>query len=245
MIIILAPALLGAFCNFGRVPPRRPIRIIPAGELSEEVVDDQLVVLPFITLTPTHSPTASPTFTLTPTPTLTPTTESEAIGVAAEPNATDGSVPREEEATDSTATVAPLPLTATPLPTATSLPTATPLPTSTPSPIPDNSDDDDDDDGGNNINPPDTATPTATSTPTATPTSAPVTVSLAATSSTVSEAIAVAAISVNLSAASNDTITVDYGTSNGTAFVGFDYLASDQRAVGETSPLLQASGSEA
>ena len=150
------------------------------------------------TVVGTTTPVVNPTATIAP-PTATPINISTPT-LAATPT------PAPPTATSTSApptvTPAPLPPTATPLP---------PPPTPIPAP-PDNDDDDDD-----NPAPP-TATPL--------PTPIPPTLAFNPVAFNVGEGDGPAVITVTLSAASSQTVSVDYATSDLDAVAGVDYIAT-------------------
>ncbi len=145
------------------------------------------------TVVGTTTPVVNPTATIAP-PTATPINISTPT-----PAATPTPAPPTATSTSAPPTVTPAPLP----------PTTTPLPPP-PTPIPAPPDDDDDDD--------DNPTP-----PTATPTPIPPTLAFNPATFNVGEGDGLAVITVNLSAASGQTISVDYATSDLDAVAGVDY----------------------
>ena len=226
-ITVLAPFLISALCcGLGWPTRSEPQRVVVKG-LLDDIVNDVLLVTPFATLTPT--------------PTLTPTLSGQSQGASVGGNSDDrddngepivGQKPVAIPLPTATASPVPSPTplpTATPLPTFTPLPTATLLPTSTPipptptPPPPDTSNDDDDDDNDNNDNdnnsPP---TATSTATPTFTPTPLPA-VSFAKAAYAVTEGDQDGIITVILDQPAGQPVTVNYTTTNITAFAPNDY----------------------
>ncbi|MCB0194370.1 MAG: hypothetical protein KDJ65_20640 [Anaerolineae bacterium] len=242
-IMLLAPTLIAVLCCGLRLPtPSAPQRVVVKG-LLDDIVNDVLIVTPFVTLTPT--------------PTLTPTLSGASQGASVSGRSDDGNGGRDNNGNSITGvgpTANPLPTetaspvpSPTPLPTATFLPTATSLPTNTPLPIPTvtplptatpipptpvpppDDDDDDDDDGDDDTSPP-TATDTATDTPTPTPTFTPTALpELFFTQSTYSvvEEEREAIITVSLDRTSGQPVTVSYTTTDITAFAPNDYTATN------------------
>lgn len=230
-VTILAPFLISAACCGLGLPTRsEPQRVVVKG-LLDDIVNDVLLVTPFATLTPT--------------PTLTPTLsgQSQGASIAGDANDRDGDGRRDDNGEPivgqkpiaiplPTATASPIPSptplpTFTPLPIFTPLPTATPLPTSTPlpptpiPPPPDTSNDNDNNnDNNDDPNSPPTATPTAL--PTFTPTALPV-ISFANATYSVTEGDGDGIITVILDRPAGQPVTVNYTTTNITAFAPNDY----------------------
>jgi hypothetical protein len=158
------------------------------------------------TLPPTSAVTVAGTATpvINPTATIAPPTTTLMDIFTPTPPATPTPVPP-----IATPTFAPPSVTPTSLP-----PTATPLPPP-PSPIPAPPDDDDDDDDQ-------PASPTATPLPTP----IPPTLAFNPVAFNVGEGDGLAVITVNLSAASSQMVSVDYATSDLDAVAGVDYIAT-------------------
>jgi hypothetical protein len=187
----------------------------------DEIAQDFLIVTPFATFTPTP--------TLTATPTLTPTLEGGGgeSGAGGDSGAVGGNGAGQTPAAGAGSPVAALPSasvvptlfpTVTPPPTLTALPlaTITPAPTNTqPPPPPPPSG------GGGNPGPGNP--PTATPIPPPPPPPSPPVISFSATVYNATEGAGTALISVVLSNAFNQNVTVNYVTSNGTAFTPNDY----------------------
>ncbi len=247
LITLLPVLIVAAFCT-ARAPKKfkSPIRVV--GIVEDEIIEQFLIVTPFATLTPT--------------PTLTPTLVGEAGDNG---SGEDGRQDEDEDEDDegnprrdlgprpTQATIVPS-VTSIPSATASPIPSATPIPTATASPIPSPSattppsptstptsspPDPPDDDTPTSV-PPTSVPPTATTIPTSTstPTPGPPTISFVASNFSVTEGGANATITVVLSHAYNQTVSVDYSSANGTAFAPNDYGAvggSLSFAVGQTS----------
>ncbi len=255
-LIILLPLLLAAVCTIRPpIDPDNAQPIVIRGIL-DDIVEDYLIVTPFVTLTPT------PTLT----PTLTPAGGPGAGNGQDDPDMlgrADGNNDDFDNGPGSGGTstvVGPSPSATvgpslTPLPTLTAsptiLPTLTATPTSIPTPTPpsnndDDDDDDDDGDGGSDSPPAPTNTPIPTNTPTLTPTPLPPSVffskSVYSGTEITGTVTGTVPIQVNLSTATSQVVTVVYSTSNGStlgwAFVPYDYLTAGGTLTfnpGETS----------